>query len=130
MGVSTDAIIVYGLDIGEDLHGMPFYSEEKDEEGWAYDEQFEEWVKKEFGDECPFEILIHCSYDYPMYIFALKETYLSASRGYSQEFDPQQLQEKLTEEKKKHFTDVIEKYNIKGENGETEPSWLLFSLWG
>lgn len=134
MGVSTDADIAFGIDLGEDIqYGLPWFNEAEDEndDNWEWDEAFEEWCDKEFGEgNAPFEIVLHCSYDYSMYILALKGTHLSASRGYAEEFDPAKLLEEVPKDRVQMFKDLVEKYNIKGENDVTEPSWLLFSLWG
>ncbi len=85
MGISTDAILFYGVsfeevDLGsDDLDMETFYLknlgiERKD------DEDYNLWNKRK--DEALDGIIFgqHCSYDYPIYYIATKE--FSASRGY------------------------------------------------
>jgi hypothetical protein len=129
MGTSTDANIAYGIDLGADMYEMPWYDEVRVEDEDAM-ELFYEWNEKEYGKVSPFEIFMHCSYECPMYILGLNGSDLTANRGDAVDFEPSKLQEEVTEEQKKLLTDMIAKYNIKGEGGVTEPSWLLYSLWG
>jgi hypothetical protein len=131
MGVSTDADIAFGIDLNEDMYNMPWYDEEKYEEEMDIEDLFYGWCEKEFGkDNAPFELIIHCSYECPMYILAMKGTNQSASRGCAQEFNPNELIEQSSGDKAQEYKMAIEKYNIKGEDDVTNPSWLLFSLWG
>ena len=94
MGISSDAILAYGYDLGED-----FYTEDKVE---GYDVVYhltdkllasfvgftDEWTvedttfwkrKGEAQKLLGLEVITHCSYDYPMYFLATTSTW--ASRG-------------------------------------------------
>ena len=93
------------------------YTNEKNKENYAHKTKFME------SHPCPVELHIHCSYDCPMYILAVKETTMSASRGYAVEFSPEDL--KFKDEDKVAFDNFIKKYKIEG-----KPTWLLYSLWG
>jgi len=130
MGTSTDANIAYGIDLGEDMWGWPWYNEDRYDANEDPLDLFYEWNKKEYGEDSPFEIFWHCSYECPMYILGLKGTELTANRGDAVDFEPSKLQEEVSDDRKKLLTDMIAKYNIKGDGGVPEPSWLLFSLWG
>lgn len=183
MGVSTDGILAYGINLGgveddADLFWLP-----KDEDGdTIYDENegepnFETWWEEQNGvsskaiwaeyyaweklnktgeyehdsklvekyeklnpqwrkkldkyyddarrvrDDCPVELVMHCSYDYPMYILAVKNSQFTASRGYPEEIDPENLH--ISEEDLDNFNEFIDTYKIEG-----SPKWWLASMWG
>lgn len=91
MGTSTDAILCFGFPVGEEdqphewledcegdfdkflnkLSGMPEYGEP----GHSFDDQ------RKFRESCPAEMVMHCSYDYPMYILCVQGTETRAWRG-------------------------------------------------
>ncbi len=184
MGVSTDGILVFGVDIGEDQEGMPWTSQLEEEtddevedpeetegedfEGFVYQlagvpsmaslwEEYYAWEKQwKTGDyvhdsealdtyhrlnpewdrklseiyalrhkaleECPVELIYHCSLDYPMYILGLKGHVHRARRGYpevveSLEVDPVMLAR-------------AQEYCKMAKIPFESPRWLLASLWG
>lgn len=108
MGVSTDAYLAWGVDLGEDTE----WPEEADgDPSW--------WAHENLKDVV---IETHCSCEYPMYALVTVSTY--ASRGHAEEIskdffdiDPEKEQEKLDA--------ACEKLGIE----KTKGSWLLFSLW-
>lgn len=81
MGVSTNAILGYGIHFPEDEHPWRDFDCEED--------QAESWLKYKLGEEdaakCPLTIVWHCYYDYPMYALLVKESITKAYRGYPQE---------------------------------------------
>lgn len=74
-------------------------------------------------DDCPVELVTHCSYDYPMYILAVKGTEVTASRGYPEEISEDSLI--ISDDKMDDFREFCETYKIKG-----DPRWWLVSMWG
>lgn len=182
MGVSTDGILAFGIELGEegkfwlprDEDGDIIYNEDEDEDEeldfetwweeqngvsqkaiWAeyyawekdnktgdyehdnglvakYEKLNPNWRKRlnNYYDEarrvakdCPVELVWHCSYDYPMYILAVKDASFSASRGNPEEIDPENLH--ISEEALDEFTSFCEEHKIEG-----TPKWWLASMWG
>lgn len=89
MGVSTDAILCFGVDLSEDYEDLLPWQQLEDD-----DNDFDTWVArisgadtddwkaiKEAAEKCPVELVSHCSYDYPMYIVAVRGTKITARRG-------------------------------------------------
>lgn len=73
----------------------------------------------------PVDVVLHCSYDYPMYIIAVTGTEHSARRGYPKAIDPAALV--VTGEQ----IEAMKKFC--GEHGieiPGEPQWYLSSMWG
>lgn len=111
MGVSTNAVLFYGLLLDEDdfEDGYPWDADEFDHDSedfiahtlrdlvtptdWSDSNQEE--IDKYFTartaalDSTPVAIGIHCSYEYPMYYVYIKDTELTAYRGYPQEVNSQ-----------------------------------------
>jgi hypothetical protein len=142
MGVSSDGIIVYGFDIGEELSSLGIFKENTDED--MNEDSFDEFILKEAGfsdwtelspknyweqkkkilETCPIELITHCSYDYPMYIVAIRGTFSRAWRG-----DPKELSQdffNVPEEKIIKAKEWCEKHEISWQT----PRWLLASMYG
>lgn len=153
MGVSTDGILVFGVDFGEE-HEFPWRDEEDSdinkwwrtvngfvhkvaEPDWeatrypkketpevraqidAYFDEQREWDK---ANPLPIEEVRHCSGEYPMFILAVKNTYLRACRGYPIEFaDGLPSTPDATP-----LVEFCEKYGIKL---PYSPRWILTSMW-
>jgi hypothetical protein len=81
---------------------------------------------EESHEKFPYELVNYCSGDYPMYILAIKRTCMSASRGYPEKFDPQQM-EMISQEEDADFMDFCKKYKIKTKGTS---QWYLSSYWG
>lgn len=152
MGTSTDGQISYGVEIEEgyefpwDEHGdmeewwqeingyapdwCPFTEDGDYKEGVErgdpriseYFDHKREWMKK---NPLPVEIVVHCSYDYPMYIIAVPGTVLKNSRGYPEEFKPWELE--VTGIETLDLIEFCTKHSIEYIG---EPAWRLTSLWG
>jgi hypothetical protein len=133
MGVSTDGILVFGIQLPEEetpeflkefdndfetfidsLNGLPQWGEE------GHD------IRKThaFRDNFPVDLVQHCSYEYPMYILAVRGTEITARRGYPNEIDPLTLY--VDSDKVETLRKFCEEYNIEWE----EPKWYLCSMWG
>jgi len=145
MGISSDGIIAYGIDLGEGLdddecNEFPWQDREK------YDGEFREWVLREIlgfteewydGNEgyfdrqnavlkpFPLEMVSHCSYDYPMYFLSIKGTERRASRGYPTFIEG--LPE-VTSKQRSALKEFAEEYNFKYD--EEKVGWHLFSMYG
>lgn len=132
MGTSTDAILVFGFEIGgedeppefldefdgdfesflDSLSGLPEYGEE----GHSFDAQFE------YRKNCPASMTLHCSYDYPMYILAVNGTETRSSRGTPREIGSMDVSDSDVSA----FKAWCESNDIEYK----EPKWLLCSMWG
>lgn len=93
------------------------------------DEEVDRYYKerREFNEAnpCPVKLVIHCSYDYPLYILAVPELSYTADRGYPKEITNEMLS--TGEEQKRTLKLFCKKYKI---DCEGEPKWWLSSLWG
>jgi len=131
MGVSSDGILVFGIELGREDELPEFlYTEDGDEI------EFDEMVDAELGisdlsygeraearKAYPVDLVWHCSYDYPMYILAVPGTEVSASRGYPHEFTdglPTVTQEQI---------DALKAWAAERDI-EGEPCWILTSMYG
>lgn len=139
MGTSTDAILAFGFDLGEEL---PESLEAAEDEGFDFDEWLAaklglpEWREGMTDDErtthyatkraaieaFPVDLITHCSYDCPMYFLAVRGTETSARRGYPQEVATPEIDP----EKLSALRAFCEQNNIEW----SEPKWQIFSLWG
>ena len=129
MGVSSDGLLVYGIDLGEESPafldedqefddllltegGQPQYGDEghdfKDQ--WAYLEQQ------------PVKLTLYCSYDYPMHILSVLGTEVSVNRGYVEEITSLDVDA----EKRSQFIEWCKAHGIEN----PEPKWLLASMYG
>jgi hypothetical protein len=117
MGVSTDAILVFGFSCGEEG------SEEneivqalyEDEDGW------EKIVKLEKRTGA--EIVEHCSIGCPMYVIGVKSQ--QARRGYPVAFDPTKL--KTTKKDLEAIRALCEAIGVKFDAKKCK--WWLCSYW-
>ncbi len=132
MGISSDGMLVFGIE-WEDDDTMPEFMGEFDdfdeyldslndlpdygEPGHSFSDQ------QEARDKIPVDMVRHCSYDYPMFIFAVRGYEFSASRGYPMEITADKL--KVDPEKLKAFKLWLAERGIQG-----EPSWFLCSIMG
>jgi len=141
MGQSTDGIIAFGFDLGEDLseHGDLDQIDEEfegDEDAFfeaalgipAYGEPGRPSYAEieELKKALPVQIIRHCSGDYPMYFLALPGTKKEASRGTPEAFDVTELSVSTTAVTA--FMKWCEDHGI--EVPEEGPRWHLFSYWG
>lgn len=129
MGTSTDAILVYGVPLDEG--DLPWKTDdgEGDWEDWLLRlAGFTEtnwrvngyWERKRAALAAfPFDIVPHCSCDYPMYILTIRGTATTANRGFPEKIealepkDPSELLAFCAEHGMKHG----------------EPGWWLCSMW-
>ncbi len=143
MGVSTDAILAFGFNLGEELPEA-FQDDDGDSAGF----EFDEWLNQKAGvvypegnagikspeyraysDACkavkaasPVDFITHCSYDCPMYFLALRGSNSTARRGY-----PVAVTTPVpTAERVAAMRSFCDQHGIKWQ----EPSWHIFSLWG
>jgi hypothetical protein len=149
MGVSTDAILAFGFDLGdaEDMSlAERFGAAERDEDEEDFD--FDDWIARQAGAiypaghsgidspeyraysekrdaaiaACPVEVITHCSYDYPMHFLALRGTERKAWRGHPVKVEtPAPDASRLAA-----MRAFCEQHGIEWQ----EPAWHIFSLWG
>jgi len=110
MGISSDAMLIWGMDFGEDPP-FPF-----DVEGFETDVVWD-YMK----DHPLLEHVPHCSYESTMHVIGLRSTYKCASRGCPVEMieippvgDPTPIRE------------FCEHFGLEYK----EPSWILCSMMG
>lgn len=140
MGVSTDAIIAFGFDLGEDLpdawaeiEEFDFDELRADELGLQkpehrdYKKDWPEYWKKKTAilPTHAADLIYHCSGEYPMHFLAVNGTNIRASRG-SPEALPSDLMTSLAPKKIAALREFCQRHNIEWQ----EPAWYLFSYWG
>lgn len=154
MGVSTDAILCWGIKLTEDEGPLPWadkaeelgYDVDEDSDGFlAYalcgiEKPKEEWVdggenqnyrdywdaKREALKNYGVEVVTHCSYDYPMYLLAISPSKVRANRGYPQTILRSDMDRPEADNWQEKLRDACEKLGIEPAAGE----WILCSLWG
>lgn len=152
MGISTDAILCYGVafeeghefpwgnrdaedwfmsDINGFKHSFEIYSE-KDPSGYVggkrpdqnvIDEYYKEYAEFKAIHPMPFLVVEHCSNEYVMYILAVPSTYSKASRGHPKEIESFTV---LGQDYEK-FISFLQMHEIAH---DVYPKWLLASYWG
>jgi hypothetical protein len=144
MGVNTDAILFFGIDLGEDeMQDWPWNNTgREDYEWWDYvaeklgivgpDVSYDghEKAYREYWDrrhaaveQLGCEIGIHCSESYPCTYVALTGKKKKANRGYPNTVDKSFLD--VTEDDVDKLKKFCELVGIPWQ----EPSWLLASYW-
>ena len=127
MGVSTDAYISFGIDLGESLSYSP------DGEEDVYFGHEVQVVLRDILKKYDLEIFSHCSMDYPMFILCYSPTLRHAWRGYPVELDLNKLEGCIMNGGFESFHSfVFNNPNIAKQLGledAGEPKWLLCSDW-
>ena len=132
MGTSTDAILVFGFALDEECEGsynVPFM-QGKDDFGellFKIDypgHKLDYDIIQNLTQECPAELVMHCSLDYPMWIMAVNHTRKEANRGYPQEIPSDYLV--VSQERIDAFKEFCDKIEV----AYQEPKWLLVSFKG
>lgn len=129
MGVSSDGILVYGIDLGEERPAFLGEGAEFDDlllqEGgqpkWG-DDGFSWANKNAFLETQPADLTSYCSYDYPMYILSVRGTETNVARGYVKEISSLSVDAG----KRAAFIAWCEAHGIES----PEPKWLLASMYG
>jgi hypothetical protein len=125
MGVSTDAILVYGVCIGDEYGEVDFPEDPEDEDsGGSYPS---ESLEAELASE-GLELVRHCHGDSPMWILAVKGTQVRAHRGYPVAL-PAWTKAGST------LDETIRRVAAKNDWSyqkptTTGPAWILCSYWG
>jgi hypothetical protein len=136
MGVSTNAYLAFGINLGEECpeswgNGFDEYEYVKEKTGLVYpdgakdspemDAYYQELFKR--TKELPVEIVNHCSGNYPMYFVAVKRTVHTARRGYPEQIKPEDMV--VSEQEIVTLRAFCEEQGIEWK----EPVWHLFSYW-
>ena len=116
MSVSTDGILVFGIEIEDSSEEHELCSSIQDD----YDKS------KTLEESTGAKLVHHCSYDYPMYILGLSDTCQEASRGYPVTVDVTKIAGLDENDLNDRLASAAKAYGIKFQNGR----WLLASLWG
>ncbi len=126
MGVSTDAILVFGMQVEDESEDSEkigsFLGDDEDEDGDAGWQRVEAAEKKTGA-----EIVYHCSTECTMYIIGTRA--MTASRGYPVAVDPKKLM--LSEKQIKTDLEAVEALcRIVGIPFRTKKcKWWLCSNW-
>lgn len=136
MGVSTDAILAFGFDLGDDLPGKLGEYLASYEDGYFDFEEFiattcgvgpDEWEKYTAAktaalENCGAEITTHCSHDYPSYFLHVPGAKQRARRG-----DPKKVE--LPQIGAEQIDALRAFCDLNGIDWQ-EPAWHIFSYWG
>ncbi len=88
-----------------------------------YDTYWKEWMIHRKNNPMPVAIVMHCSYENPLYIVAVKGTFQYAPRGYPQHFETQPI----TEAEHMTLSKFITEHDLPTEG---DHDWWLTSLYG
>jgi hypothetical protein len=148
MSTSTDAIMAFGFDLGEELpEGLMTSIELSDGEEhetfeWdefvanqllpdlaepAHDDYNKDWPKywqkrRKAVEAFPLDMIMHCSLECPMWFLAIRGTEQRVNRGYVEPVK----QVAVTGEQIAALKAFCEKYGIEWQ----EPAWHIMSYWG
>lgn len=135
MGTSTDGLLYWGYELSED----PPWASGEEPEAWGDGGEWEavyaqgkgypeaDWKKRrELLKDEPCEILIHCSYNYPMYVATVTLSVQRAWRGYPQIINPQNLTIQPDWHDQLNSFCTVLGLDVSG----MKTSWYLASLWG
>lgn len=111
MGVSTDGILFYGIHFNEE---------------WAPDNDDWFWKDPDLED-LQLDFDRHCSGDYPMFYIAVRESHLTAHRGYPQRITSPDVGIKTHPGWDERVLEFCKRKNIEP---QSECGWWLVSLWG
>lgn len=146
MGCSTNAILAFGIDLGDEY---PYSMRDEDDDHIDFEDYVAELLgltghwkdpgyferKKALLEQCPVELEIHCSGDYACYALVLKGKTTTAYRGHPKTIDPATMI--VTEEEIKTFKEWCVKLGIdQAEDPDDppleldEPAWLIMSYVG
>lgn len=143
MGISSDGMLVFGIELEEDVDLAEIFKCDDDEdfdfeefvvsesgapewsENMTDDESSAYWDKqRELVKNYPVSLALYCSYEYPMYILSIPGYEYSASRGDAHEISFDNLnvpQEKI---------DAMKAWCLEHDFEWEEPKWLLCSVYG
>jgi hypothetical protein len=136
MSISSTGILVFGFDLGGEEGALPLpelLGEDETFEDFIADEAGIEPWKEGLGDEyyarkraaiaaCPVDLVIHCSFEYAMWILAIRGTEINAPRGYPQIVKGWDVPQEKIEAARKWCLD----YGVEWQ----EPTWILCSIYG
>jgi hypothetical protein len=151
MGQSTNAILCWGIQVGEE-DSLP-WDDKAEEMGYdgGNDDEFladalcgikkpkDEWedggenkvhrdywtVKKEALEAYGIELVWHCSGEYPMYILAIAASEKTARRGYPETIVRTDMDRPEADNWQEKLNEACEKLGIEPSAGE----WILCSMW-
>ena len=150
MGVSTNAIVYYGIEFGDEFpiseetfeeyehvdasdweellavkQGVEHPGEWKDDEETK--KKFNDFWEKQRNIVKKFGVTIgtHCSDEYPMYYIAVEESHIIANRGFPKELDVYKFSilTSMWDIKIREFCELM---GIE----YSQPKWMLCSYWG
>lgn len=99
---------------------------EADNAEWRQQQEAWQAATKAAEEASPIVLEYHCSYEYPMYIIALKGTTRTAFRGDPVAL-PSDFTDLISEKAVTKAQEFCEEYELPAFDN---PSWLLYSMWG
>ena len=124
MGVSTDAILVFGIDFDEEPPWEPF--EENDDSEAEKVKNFLGWMAWSGETVDGVKVVEHQSASAPAYIIGIADSIITANRGYPVKVSKTTLQPH--EQWAPMLVQFMSKYGISTED-MAPPGWLLCSYW-
>lgn len=134
MSISSDGILVFGVELGLEDETPEWMGDFTDFSDYILDSTglprygmpgYHIASLQEVIHKCPVELIMHCSYDYPMYILAVNHQKANAWRGTPVELG--HTIESPTGEQIATFKAWCAERDIELEK---EPQWLLCSMYG
>lgn len=119
MGVSTDAILLYGVPLSSDTD-LSYDEESGVESGPA-------WMNWMGNADSGVTIVEHCSDACPMYFVAIEATVVRAWRGHPKYIIPMKLDVAVANVLNEHLAAFCKKYGLKPDGNH---GWYLASYWG
>lgn len=133
MGVSTNAMLVFGFPVGDEDEApewLEFTDEVEDFDAWlamkaglTREENTYE-ARRKIAAACPADLFTHCSSDYPMYILGVRSAEFRAIRGDPTDIDPEEL------DLDGATVGLFKKWCEANDIPYQEPKWWLCSYWG
>jgi len=138
MGQSTNAIMAFGIDLGEELPDS-FHAHDDEDDGfesehflacdfcieipeWTPETNTEYWKAKWTAIAAiPIELIEHCSSEYPMYFLAVRGTKQTALRGHTVDADQRDIEPSEIDA----LRAFCERHGVEWK----EPKWQIFSMW-
>lgn len=131
MGTSTDAIVCYGIELGDEneipewvweLAGVKDTRDDDDDDGSAVSALTEALNKSKL------DLVEHCSNECPMYVLAAKKSVARAWRGSPVSLHLAKMEDE-TGAYRYLFQETLQRIGKSSQDKGTRPHWLICSMW-
>jgi hypothetical protein len=126
MGVSTDAILVFGIALKEDA--IEPFPDDSDEDG--ADRASPSYMAYSGNEVRGISIVTHQHCDYPIHIVAARETTVKAWRGHPRGIMPEHIL-RTTHKQRAALMAYVRKHKLAVDTSVNggDPGWILCSYW-